>query len=97
MKTYIVNNLFVKGLDVEIQFDRAYLYVHKVGSVSWSLEIKETEQSEIFEDAAWANEHLSISFSAEYMKALKGNVMVKRVVNDFVELKGSGELIGFND
>ncbi|MGG5740485.1 hypothetical protein [Bacillus cereus group sp. IBL03679] len=97
MKTYIVNNLLVKGLDEDIQFNSAYLYVHKVGSVSWSLEIKETEQSEFFEDAALANEHLSITFSAEYMKSLKGNVMVKRVINNFVELKGSGELLGFND
>ncbi|MBF7150285.1 hypothetical protein [Bacillus toyonensis] len=60
MKTFIVNNLSIKGLAEEIKYDRAYLYVHKVGSISWSLEIREAEQSEIFEDAALANEHLSI-------------------------------------
>ncbi|MCI0767856.1 hypothetical protein [Bacillus sp. TL12] len=97
MATYIVNSLFVKGFDEEIQFDRAYLYVHKVGSTSWSLEIEEAEQSSIFRNAIRNREHLNITFSAEYMKELKGSVMVKRVTNDSVELKGSGELVSFND
>ncbi|ANC07807.1 MULTISPECIES: hypothetical protein [Bacillus cereus group] len=97
MKTYIVNGLFVKGLEEKIRFDRAYLYVHKVGSVSWSLEVDEVEQIDTFVQAIRNKEHLNITFSAEYMNELSGNVMVKRVKNDSVELKGSGELKGFND
>ncbi|MGG3046228.1 hypothetical protein ABEO76_24380 [Bacillus anthracis] len=97
MKTYIVNNLFVKGLDEEIQFDRAYLYVHKAGSVSWSLEVDTVEQIDTFTQAIRNKEHLNITFSAEYMNGLSGNVMIKKVINDSVELKGSGELKGFND
>lgn len=96
MKSYIVNSLFVKGLDKEVQFDRAYLYVHKAEFIRWSLVIEETEQSSIFRDAIRNREHLAINFSAEYINGLKGNVMVKRVTNDSIELKGSGELVGFN-
>ncbi|GAB6614079.1 MULTISPECIES: hypothetical protein [Bacillus] len=97
MTTYIVKKILVQGLDEEIHFDRAYLYVHSGGSVSWSLEVDEVEQINVFVRAIRNKEHLNISFSAEYMNGLSGSVMVKRVVNDSVELKGSGKLEGFNN
>ncbi|MED0963844.1 hypothetical protein [Bacillus paramycoides] len=97
MKTYIVNNLFVKGLDREILFDRAYLYVHEAGSISWSLEVNGVEQIDTFVQASRNKERLNITFSAEYMSGLSGNVMVKGRINDSVELDGSGKLNGFND
>ncbi|MEX0416993.1 MULTISPECIES: hypothetical protein [Bacillus] len=97
MKTYIVNKLLVQGLNEQIQFDRAYLYVHKTDSISWSLAVDEVEQINTFVQAIRNKEHLNITFSAEYMNGLSGNVMVKRVENDSVELKGSGKLEGFDD
>ncbi|HDR8188357.1 hypothetical protein ABEW59_06650 [Bacillus wiedmannii] len=97
METYSVNKLTVKGLNKEIKYDWAYLYVHKVGSISWSLEIDEVEEISIFRNAIRNREHLNITFSAEYMNGLTGNVMVKRAIDGSVELKGSGKLIGFND
>ncbi|MDW3036730.1 hypothetical protein WN777_12995 [Bacillus pacificus] len=95
MTSYIVKNLFVNGLDREIQFDRAYLYVHEVGGfISWSLEVNGVEQIDIFVQAKRNKERLNINFSTEYMNGLSGNVTV---LNDSVELKGTDRLNGFND
>lgn len=97
MNSYIVNNLFVKGLDSEIQFDRAHLNVHEVGGLkSWSLEVNGVEQIDIFVQAHKDKKHLNITFSAEHMNELSGKVMVKRRINDSVELNVSGKLNGFN-
>ncbi|WP_158081094.1 hypothetical protein [Bacillus mycoides] len=42
-------------------------------------------------------ESIKTTFFTGYMNGFKGNVMVKRVMDDSVTLKGSGELVGYND
>ncbi|HDX9689641.1 hypothetical protein V7652_29375 [Bacillus thuringiensis] len=97
MKTHIVNSLSVKGLDEEIKYVQAHLYVHKAGITSWSLEIDEPEQMEKFARVRRDKEKLDITFSISYMNELKGKVMVKDIINSSVTLNGSGRLVGYED
>ncbi|PGW77541.1 hypothetical protein COE01_21675 [Bacillus thuringiensis] len=95
MKTYIIYNLSVKGLDEEIKFDKGYLYVHESNYINWNIDIDGAEQVSVFRNAIRNREYLALSIFTSNKNYFKGTVMVKNITNDSIELKGSGELLGY--
>ncbi|SCC01806.1 hypothetical protein [Bacillus wiedmannii] len=89
MKTHMIKNLYVKGLDEEIKYDQAFLRVHKVvDNIHWNIDIDRVNQISIFRDAIRSGKQLEVIFDANYQKELDGTAKVVKIIDDSVVLKG---------
>ncbi|MDA2579205.1 hypothetical protein PDR31_06535 [Bacillus cereus] len=94
MRTYILKDLFIEGLEEGINYNQSYLKIYGAENCGWTIDIEYPGRKDIFIAAAYYGKELEVTFSTIYATDIKGIVEVNKVQSNsnYVQLNGIGLL-----